>query len=164
MSFARFIVEATPVALIGVVMYFLAQRWLCDVKTERGVHWRGMILKLAAWPVFLVGTVFAVLHAEIPYIPTPKEAVRGRFLRLAWPQLMLTALYAITLVRVLYIRAHVADGSLELSAEAVWGMMAFATLPVVAALGALYAAWQARQRPTSAPWDQIDVAQIGGPS
>jgi cellulose synthase (UDP-forming) len=164
MSFARFIVEATPVALIGVVMYFLAQRWLCDVTTERGVHWRGMILKLAAWPVFLVGTVFAVLHAEIPYIPTPKEAVRGRFLRLAWPQLMLTALYAITLVRVLYIRAHVADGSLELSAEAVWGMMAFATLPVVAALGALYAAWQARQRPTSAPWDQIDVAQIGGPS
>jgi cellulose synthase (UDP-forming) len=162
MSFAEFLLAAAPVALIGVVMYFLAQRWLCDRATERGIHWRGMILKLAAWPVFLAGTVLAVLHAEIPYIPTPKEAVRGRFFRLAWPQLVLIVLYVATLIRVLYLRAHVAEGSLELSAEAVWGMMAFATLPVIAALGALYAAWQARRRPASPPWDDIDVRQIGG--
>ena len=43
-------------------------------------------------------------------------------------------------------------------------MVAFATLPVIAALGALYAAWQARRRPSSAPWDAIDVQRIGGPA
>ena len=51
---------------------------------------------------------------------------------------------------------------LELSAEAVWGMIAFATLPVMAAFGAVYAAWQARRLPATAPWDDVDVDTIGG--
>jgi cellulose synthase (UDP-forming) len=107
--------------------------------------------------------VLAVLHAEIPYIPTAKEAVRGRFLRLSWPQLTLISLYVVTITQVLVIRTRgTSEGSLELSAEAVWGMIAFATLPVVAAFGALYAAWQARRPPASAPWDSVDVTTIGG--
>ena len=52
--------------------------------------------------------------------------------------------------------------SLELSAEAVWGMIAFATLPVISSFGAIYAAWQARHLPTDAPWDDVDVTVIGG--
>lgn len=165
MEFAEFLSVAGPVAVVGVAMYFLVQRWLCDPDVERGVHWRGMMLKIACWPVFLAGTVLAVLHADIPYIPTAKEAVRGRFLRLAWPHLVLIGLYLVTLVRVVYVRANAtSEGSLELSAQAVWGMVAFATLPVVAALGAVYAAWQARRVPPDAPWDSVDVTVIGGPA
>ena len=163
MSFAEFLTVAVPVALVGGVMYLMMQRWMCDPFTERGLHWRGMMLKIACWPVFLAGTVLAVLHTKIPYIPTAKEAVRGRFLRLAWPQLVLISLYFVTIARVLVMRTRgTSEGSLELSAEAIWGMIAFATLPVVAALGALYAAWQARRPPASAPWDSVDVARIGG--
>jgi cellulose synthase (UDP-forming) len=162
MSFAEFLITATPVAVVGTVFYLLMQRWMCDRSTERGVHWRGMMLKIACWPVFLAGTVLAILHADIPYIPTAKEAVRGRFFRLAWPQLTLVLVYLLTIARVVVLRSRASEGSLELSAEAVWGMIAFATLPVLASLGAIYAAWQARRVPDDAPWDTVDVACIGG--
>jgi cellulose synthase (UDP-forming) len=163
MSFAEFVAVAAPVAAVGVAMYVLVQRWLCDPGTERGLHWRGMMLKIACWPVFLAGTALAVMHADIPYIPTAKEAVRGRFLRLAWPQLALISLYVVTIGRVFVIRTRgTTEASLELSAEAVWGMIAFATLPVIAACGALFAAWEARRPPTTAAWDDVDVGVIGG--
>jgi cellulose synthase (UDP-forming) len=163
MRFAEFITVATPVGVVGAAMYLLVQRWLCDPETERGIHWRGLALKIACWPVFLAGTLLAVVRADVPYIPTAKEAVRGRFFRLAWPQLLLIVLYVVTVVRVLDVRVFgTGEGSLELSAEAVWGMIAFATVPVLASFGALVAAWQSRRRPATAPWDAIDVARIGG--
>jgi cellulose synthase (UDP-forming) len=127
------------------------------------MHWRGFVLKVACWPVFLAGTVLAIFRAEIPYIPTAKEAVRGRFLRLAWPQLGLIALYLVTIVRVSYARAfHASEASLELTSEAVWGMLAFAALPVLGSIGVLYAAWQARRPAPGAPWDDVDITSIGG--
>jgi cellulose synthase (UDP-forming) len=163
MPFAEFLSVASPVAVVGAAIYLVMQRWLCDPATERGLHWRGMMLKIACWPVVLIGTVLAVFHAEIPYVPTAKEAVRGRFFRLAWPQLALIGLYLVTVARVVVMRTRgTTEASLELSAEAVWGMIAFATLPVIAALGAVFAAWQARRVPATAPWDDVDVGAIGG--
>jgi hypothetical protein len=41
-------------------------------------------------------------------------------------------------------------------------MAGFATLPVLMAVGTLYAAWQARRPAPGAPWDGIDVRTIGG--
>jgi cellulose synthase (UDP-forming) len=165
MRFAEFLTVGAPVAVVGIALYLVMQRWLCDRVTERGLHWRGLMLKIACWPVFLAGTALAVVRADIPYIPTAKEAVRGRFIRLAWPQLLLLLVYVITVLRVIGVRAYgVSEGSLELSAEAVWGMIAFATLPVIASIGAIHAAWQARRIPTHAPWDDVDVATIGGAS
>ena len=103
------------------------------------------------------------MRAEIPYVPTAKEARRGRFLRLAWPQLLLVALYLGTLARVLWVRTlHTSEGVLALTSEAVWGMMAFATVPVLLAVATLRAAWQARRPAPGAPWDEIDVATLGG--
>src|SRR5207249_2156626 len=92
MPFALFVLAGAPVVAAGIAMYAFTQRWLCDPTTERGTHWRGFVLKMACWPVFLVGTVLAVVRREIPYIPTAKEAVRGRFVRVAWPQLAMIAL------------------------------------------------------------------------
>jgi cellulose synthase (UDP-forming) len=164
MRFAEFVTVVAPVGVIGAVMYFLAQRWLCDPATERGIHWRGLALKIACWPVFLAGTLLAIVRADVPYIPTAKEAVRGRFVRLAWPQMVLIALFVATLARVAQVRVfRTGEGALELSAEAVWGMIGFAAIPVIASFGALFAAWQSRQTPATAPWDAIEVAAIGGP-
>ena len=163
MRFAEFLAVGAPVAIIAIAIYVVMQRWFCDRSGERGLHWRGLMLKVACWPIFLAGTALAVVRADIPYIPTAKEAVRGRFLRLAWPQLLLMIAYLVTVARVIRVRAFgTSEGSLELSAEAVWGMIAFATLPVFSSLGATYAAWQARRLPSDAPWDDVNVSAIGG--
>jgi cellulose synthase (UDP-forming) len=165
MRFDGFLSAVAPVAMMGVTIYLFVQRWLCDPKAERGLHWRGFVLKLACWPVFLAGTVLAMVRAEIPYIPTAKEAVRGRFVRLAWPQLALLAVFGVTVARVSYIRMMVTpEAALQLSAEAVWGMLAFALLPGVAATGALYAAWEARRPAAGAPWDEVEIERLGGES
>ena len=164
LPFAEFITVVTPVGIFGAAIYLAVQRWMCDSATERGIHARGLALKIACWPVFLAGTLLAIVRADVPYIPTAKEAVSGRFVRLAWPQLLLIVLYVATLARVLAVRAfHTGEGSLELSTEAVWGMVAFATVPVLASFGALFAAWESRRQPATAPWDAIDLTKIGGP-
>jgi cellulose synthase (UDP-forming) len=156
MRFDAFLMAVAPVGLVGFAVYLYAQRWLCHPALERGLHWRGLMLKIACWPVFLVGTLLALARAEIPYIPTSKEAVRGRFLRLAWPHLLLVAAYLITLVRVLYVRSfRTPESALMLSSEAVWGMVGFATMSVVMVFGALYAAWESRTPPSGNAWDRI---------
>lgn len=162
MPFGSFLLAVTPVALVGVSSYLHVQRWLCDRANERGLHWRGFTLKLACWPVFAAGTALAVARADIPYIPTSKRAVGGRFIRVAWPQLLLLAIYLATLVRVLQTRVFAEQPALGVSPEATWGMLAFATIPVLAASGALHAAWQSRRPPHGAAWDEVDVGTLGG--
>ena len=161
MRFVGFLSTGTPVAAAGVAIYLFVQRWLCDGRTERGLHWRGFLLKIACWPVYLAGTALAVARAEIPYIPTAKQAVRGSFLRLVWVQLVVIAVYTITVVHVVSDRLLTADVSLAISPDEVWGMVAFATVPVLGGIGAVRAAWQSRQLPADNPWDSVDVDAIG---
>lgn len=162
MRFAGFLMAVAPVGAIGTAIYMFVQRWLCDAGTERGMHWRGLALKIACWPVFLAGTVLGIVRAEIPYVPTAKQAVRGRFFRLAWPHLVLLVLYAATIANVISGRLLTEDVSLERAPEAVWGMAAFASVPVTASFGALYAAWQSSRPPRAAAWASVDVTRIGG--
>ena len=163
MRFVEFLTYATPVGIVGIVIYGVAQLWLCHRSAEWGFHWRALILKLGCWPIFLVGTLLAVTRTEVPYIPTEKQAVRGKFLRLAWPQLSVVAAFTITLGRVAWVRAlETSEASLAMSTEAVWGMVAFAAVPVIMAVGVLYAAWEARTPAPGSPWDVIDIASVGG--
>ncbi len=163
MRFERFASATLPVGVVGTLLYFYAQRWMCHPGTERGVHLRGLVLKVACWPVFVAGLVSGLARTEIPYVPTAKEAVKGQFLLLATPQLALIAFYLVTLVHVLQERLFAVDeGALELTSQATWGMVGFAALPVLASIGALRAAWQSRTLPPGQPWDAVDVARIGG--
>lgn len=156
MHFGAFLTSAAPAGVMGIVIYLLMQRWLCDPATERGLHWRGFVLKWACAPVVLAGTLLAIVRVDLPYIPTAKEAVRGRFLRLAWPQLLLIGLYLATLVRVADVRMRAtAEAALALSTPAIWGMIVFATLPLLASVGTLRAAWQSRRPAPGAPWDTV---------
>jgi hypothetical protein len=165
MRFEEFVTVATPVAIAGISIYAFVQKWLCHPAMERGTHWRGFVLKIACWPVVLAGTLFAIVRADIPYIPTAKKAVRRRFLRLAWPQIALVAIFLATLTSVSRTRMLItAEGTLQLTSQAVWGMVGFATLPVLAAIPVLYAAWQARTPGLGVPWDDVDVELIGGGS
>jgi hypothetical protein len=57
------------------------------------------------------------------------------------------AAYTVTVVHVARARLLGPEDALVFSAEAVWGMLAFATVPALASAGALYAAWQSRTPP-----------------
>jgi cellulose synthase (UDP-forming) len=161
MWFGEFLTRVGPVAMCGVGAYLFVQRWMCHPAVEWGLHWRGLVLKVACWPVFLAGTVMAVLRRHIPYIPTAKEAVRGQFLRLAWPHLALLALFVGTVVQVALWRLfRTPEGSLILTAEAVWGMVSFASLAALFAAGAVYAAWTSRTVPPGQPWEAVDLDLI----
>jgi cellulose synthase (UDP-forming) len=162
MRFAGFLGAVAPVAIIGVTMYLFVQRWLCDPAPERGLHWRGLMLKIACWPTYVAGTLMGIARIDVPYVPTAKRPVTGRFLRLAWPHLVLLAIYAITLIHVVVQRILTEDVALDRSPEAVWGMTLFATMPVLASVGALYAAWQSARPAATGAWLEVDVAAIGG--
>lgn len=164
MDFGEFVTVGGPVAVLGVAIYQYAQRWLCHPEMERGLHWRALSLKVACWPVYLVGTVLALVRAEIPYIPTAKEARKGRFLALAWPHLALAGVYTVTLGWTLYRRlALTPEGALVLTSEAVWGMVAFATVALVMASGGIRAAWEARTPPLEPPWRHVEPEEIEAP-
>ncbi|MCG6957830.1 MAG: glycosyltransferase [Gemmatimonadetes bacterium] len=161
MRFADFVANGGPVALVGIVAYLVSQRWLAHPESERGLHWRGLSLKIACWPVFLVGTILAVIRVRIPFIPTAKEARRGRFLKLAWPHLALGGLYLATTMWTLYDRLYrTSEGTLFLTSEATWGMVGFASMATLLASGGIRAAWQARTPPPGVPWDEVDIAGI----
>jgi cellulose synthase (UDP-forming) len=162
MALEGFLTALGPVAALGLTIYVASQRWLCDAATERGLHWRGLVLKLACWPVYLQGTLLAVMRADVPYVPTAKQPARVYSLHIVWPQLTLLGLYAVTLAHTIRVRLLTVDPPLDFPAEAVWGMIAFATLPVVAGCGAIYAAWQSRRPPGGNAWDDVDVDGLGG--
>jgi len=163
MRFAGFLMAVVPVGAIGAAIYLYTQRWFCDARAERGLQWRGLILKIACWPIFVIGTLLAIARIELPYVPTAKQGVRGRFRRLAWPHLALLALYFVTLAYVVATRILTEGAWLDRNPEAVWGMTLFATIPVAASLGALHAAWQSSRPPKVGAWTRIDVTKIGGP-
>lgn len=162
MRFGGFVIAVAPVGAIGAAIYLFAQRWFCDPRAERGLQWRGLMLKIACWPVFVAGTLLAIARMELPYVPTAKQAMRGAFLRLAWPHLVLLAIYGATVWHVVASRILTENASLDRSPEAVWGMTLFATMPVLASLGAVRAAWQSSRPPTEGAWVGIDVTTLGG--
>lgn len=162
MPFAEFVLVGAPVAVAGVAVYLYTQRWLAHPAAERGFHWRGLMLKVASWPIFLAGTLLAIVRAEIPYIPTAKEVRRGQFLRLAWPHLVVVALFVVTLAVTVFARVMLVPVErMAVTTEAVWGMLAFAALAALLLWGGIYAAWQARSPAPGAAWDDVRVEEIG---
>jgi hypothetical protein len=81
---------------------------------------------------------------------------------LVWVQLILIGMYGITVAHVVSERLLTADASVAIDPDAVWGMVAFATVPVLGGIGAVRAAWQSRRLPDDDPWDTVDVDAIGG--
>jgi cellulose synthase (UDP-forming) len=147
MFLAEYVVYAIPVGLLGVAVYRFAQRWLCDPIRERGWHWRGMLLKIGCWSVYLKALVLALANVAVPYIPTPKERRTGNLWRMAAVPLTVVllslAMIAWALTRRLY---RMAEGEVRITTEAMAGMLVFAAFNVVLMSGRLYAAWKDSDR------------------
>jgi cellulose synthase (UDP-forming) len=161
MAFVDFLINGSYVFVISFVIFLYVQRWMCNPKNERGLQWRGMILKYACYPVYLLGFLLALVNVEIPYIPTAKKAVTGiisPFTRPLWTQV---GLFIITFILVFVKRRYFTpEGNLVLSAEKTWGMVGFAALAAIVAAGGLYAAYQTRNLKEEDPWDSIDVDNL----
>ncbi|OUJ75134.1 glycosyltransferase family 2 protein [Hymenobacter crusticola] len=160
MDFVEFVLNWLPVGLFGVLIYLYVQRWLCHPQEERGLHWRGMCLKFACWPVFFLGFVLSLWNGRIPYIPTAKQA-DGRFTWFAWPLLVHQLLFIGTLLYVVVERAYYTpEARLALSSGDTWGMMAFAGIAYLMTLGGLFAAYQSSKLTAEEPWATVRLPGI----
>lgn len=147
MFLREYLVHALPVGLFGVLMYRLSQRWLIDPERERGWHWRGMLLKVGCWSVYLKGFVLAIANVSVPYIPTAKERRVGSFARLAWAPIGVVVVSAAAVAWSLYSRLFLlAESEARITTEAAAGMIAFAAVNALFMSGRLYAAWQGSRK------------------
>jgi cellulose synthase (UDP-forming) len=158
MSFAQFFIHGSFVALFGILIYLFVQNWMCHPATEKGLHWRGTVLKFACWPVFFLGFILAVVDADIPYIPTAKKAVRGYFTPFAKPLAVHSIIFIIAAAAVfLYRRFYIPEADLILSAEKTWGMIGFAFIAFILSMGGLLAALEANYITEEDAWDKVDI-------
>lgn len=163
MDFLEFLLHWLPFALASLAIYLYVQYWLCHPEVEKGLHWRGMILKFACWPIFFLGFLLSLVNAEIPYIPTAKQAVKG-FSPFARPLLLHAALFGFTFIYILIKRRFFTpEASLALSSLQIWGMMAFAAVAFAVALGGLYAVYQSTRILPEDPWEGVSVPERSGP-
>ena len=147
MFLSEYLLHALPAGICGVAIYLFLQRWLCDPDRERGVHWRGTLLKIGSFSVYLQGLALAVLGVSVPYIPTAKVRREGRFWPLARVPLLVIALSAAAALWTIYRRLFVVpEAEVRISTEVTAGMLAFLVLNSVFMGGRVYAAWQGRQK------------------
>lgn len=157
MNFIEFALRWAPMALMSLLVYLYVQHWLCHPKEERGLHWRGMFLKFACWPVFLRGFLLSLVNKEIPYIPTAKKAVKG-FSPFVRPLLWHQALFLITFVFVVLRRKfYTPESQMALTSSEIWGMMAFAAIAWLMTFGGIWAAWESRRIEEAEPWKERDI-------
>ena len=160
MSFLEFATYGFPIVFFSTAIYLYVQKWLCDPSSERGIHWRGMIMKFACWPVFFLGFVLSLLNKKIPYIPTAKQAVIGTISPFARPLLAQLVLFLLTLGMVLHQRISVlSDVQLLSTAEITYGMMFFALIPFLMASATMYAVWESGRLDVASPWENVDISQ-----
>jgi cellulose synthase (UDP-forming) len=161
MEFSFFISHGLPIVVMAIVIYLYVQRWMCDPETERGLHWRGMVLKCACWPIYFFGFLLSLIDAKIPYIPTAKKAVTGYFTPFARPLVMQIAAFVSAVAGIIvYRRYFMVESDLGPTAERTWGMIGFAFISFVMAMGGIYAAYEATRMKEEDPWDTINLAEI----
>lgn len=154
MHFGEFLIKGSGVLIFSSLIYAYAQRWLCNPATESGFHWRGMILKYASWPIYLLGFLLALSNKQIPYIPTAKKANK-EFSVYARPMLGYIALFLVVLPGLAVYRIFLQpEYELILSFNRTWSLLAFGALALIMSLAAVLAA-RSQAASNADPWDEI---------
>lgn len=144
---SEYVQHATPVGLFGILIYRLSQQWMCDPVRERGLHWRGTLLKVGCWSVYLKGLLLSLLGIAVPYIPTAKERRQGRFWKLARVPIVIVALSVITLVYTVFMQLYIVpEPEVRITTEVTFGMLTFTVMNAIFMSGRIYAAWIDRER------------------
>src|ERR1051325_7694574 len=155
MFISEYLQRALPAGIFRALISRAPQHWLCDPRRERGWHWRGMLLKVGCWSVYLRGLVFALAGVAVLYIPTAKSRQTSNFWRLAAVPLTITVGSLATLIAVVVRRLYfMAEAEVRITTEVAAGMVAFLMINVGFMSGRLYAAWKDRARcpPAGIAW------------
>lgn len=146
----EYVEHAAPVGVIGAVIYRFVQRWTCDPRRERGWHWRGTLLKIGSWTVYLKGMWLALVRVAVPYIPTAKQRRTANFWRLARVPMTVAALSVITLLWTVFRQLFVVpEAEVRITTEVTLGMLGFVIVNMVLMSGRIFAAWADRDRSRS---------------
>ena len=158
MDFTEFISRGGIILMLSIIIYVYAQKFLCDRKTERGFHWRGMILKYSCWPVFLYAFILTLQKKSIPYIPTSKTAVKGFMNPFVKPLIVYCIVFLFTLVGVYTERRYVTpESELLFTAQKTWGMIGFSFLAFIQSIGGILAAYEAVHLKAEDAWSRIKI-------
>ena len=160
MDILKFIQLGAVILLPAIAIYLYAQRFLADRKTESGFHWRGMILKYASVPVFLYAFLLTLAQKRIPYIATPKTAVRSFMNPFVIPLIAYVVIFLFTVLGVYINRRYfVPESELSFTREQTWGMLGFSFIVFIQSVGGLWAAYSAvRLKPEDA-WSRIHIKE-----
>lgn len=159
--FSEFLIKGGSIVLIAIAIYLYVQKWMCHPSIERGVHFRGMVLKYACWPVFFLGFILSVVNADIPYIPTAKKASIGKISPFVYPLIIQVVLYLILITTMFISRRYfLSETQVLATQEAVWGMIGFATLSFLMSLGGIVAAVESIYLKAEDTWDNVDLELI----
>jgi cellulose synthase (UDP-forming) len=71
---------------------FYKQRFFLGGPTERGLHWRAGLLRLAKWPYLVLALMDVIFDRKHPYYVTSKVRTQSRQYLLIWPHLAVVAL------------------------------------------------------------------------
>jgi cellulose synthase (UDP-forming) len=158
MDFTEFIVRGSIILIIAILIYIYAQKFLCDHKTEKGFHWRGMILKYSCWPVFVYAFFLTLISKKIPYIPTAKTAVKGFINPFVKPLIVYCIVFFVALTGV-YIerRYYTPESELLFTAQRTWGMIGFSFIAFVQSVGGILAAYEAMNLKEEDAWSRIKI-------
>ena len=147
--FDAYLRHVVPIGILGALIYRFIQRWTCDPVRERGWHWRGTLLKIGSWTVYLKGLVLAIARIAVPYIPTAKERQTTDFWKLARVPIGVVVLSFLTLIWTMFMQLFVMDESeVLITTEVRLGMTGFLIANSVLMSGRIYAAWVDRERKT----------------
>jgi len=161
MNFAEFIIKGTPVLIIATLIYAYVQKFMVHKKTERGFHWRGMVMKYALWPIYFLAFVLALLNYKIPYIPTAKKAAIGSLTHFARPLIWYNILFIISVIVIFFDRKYfVPESELLFTSTRTWGMLGFSLVAFIQSMAGIFAAMGAIKLKEDIPWEHVKVDNI----
>jgi cellulose synthase (UDP-forming) len=91
MPIRGYVTHLVPFAACFMAIHLLAQKWMRH-PSERGLQWRGALLKVATWPVYMLALIYAIVGVNVPYLPTPKTRGRGTAPLLVLPHALIILL------------------------------------------------------------------------
>ncbi|MFC1750320.1 glycosyltransferase family 2 protein [Pseudomonadota bacterium] len=110
-SLLELLIFFAPLLLIQQVIYRYLQKFYIDPQQESGWHWRGRLLNVASWPIYLMALFGVVMGKRLTYKVTPKgdsqdtDARPGLFV----PHLIMGILSASAIVASLFTHRHAAQ-------------------------------------------------------
>lgn len=159
--FNEFVARGATFIGIAIAVYLYVQKFMSDVESERGFHFKSMVLKYACWPVFFLGFLLSVVNADIPYIPTAKKASIGSVSPFARPLYLHVALFILSIVSLyLYRKYYITEYDLIQTRVEVWAMLAFASFSFTMSILGIYAASESKRMTAEDCWDFVDLKNI----